>query len=104
MRQTRRVRLKPYKYNFELQTLFDIIRLLNKVKVSYQAEMARYLGIERQTMNEYFYNIILPLARKGVFIVKPNQGWRWGEPRYFILLAPDWKKALCEWIAEEVEG
>ena len=97
----RRVRLQTYKYNFEIQTLFDIIRLLRKVKVSYQAEMARYLGIKRQTMNEYFNRIIVPLARKGVFVVKEHS-LRYGEPRYLIWLAPNWQEALCEWIAEEV--
>ncbi|NJE75972.1 hypothetical protein E3E37_03410 [Thermococcus sp. ES12] len=65
--------------------------------------MARDLGIKRQTMNEYFHRIILPLADRGIFVVKPYST-RWGDPRYFIWLAPGWREALCKWILEEVGG
>jgi len=99
MRQDKRVRSKA---NFELQTLLDIIRLLKRVDVSYQAEMARMLGIKRQTMNELWKRIILPLSREGVFIVK-EAPFRWGKPRYFVRLAPNWNEALLKWINQEVE-
>lgn len=92
---------KSYTVNFEIQTFIKVVAVLEMRGISYPAELARLLGIKRQTMHEIWNGMILPLYHAGVFKVKPAPPL-WGGPKYYVMLEQNWKEAFLRWIESQI--
>ena len=103
MSTKRGVSKKSNTVNFEIQTFIKVVAVLEKRKISYPAELARLLGIKRQTMTEIVRNMINPLAAAGVFEMAPGS-LKFGEPRYYVWLSKNWEEAFVKWIKKQIEN